>query len=107
MFIKKGEPVEIITEYEHWRNIRDIKGEGGWVHLSLLSTKRAVIIINKEAIPLTKSPTTNSKIVALISPNVRCQLNKCKDSWCRVKCKNYEGWVPRNLLWGVYKDEKF
>ena len=107
VFIKKGEPIEIIAEYEHWRNIRDINGEGGWVHLSLLSTKRAVIIISKEAVPLTKSPTSNSKVVAIISTNVRCQLNKCKDNWCRVKYKHYEGWLPRKVLWGVYKDEKF
>lgn len=107
VFIKKGEPVEIVAEYEHWRNIRDIKGEGGWVHLSLLSTKRAVIIVSKEAIPLTKAPTTNSQTIAFISPNVRCQLNKCQDNWCKVKCKNYQGWIARKTVWGVYQDEKF
>jgi len=34
VFIRKGEPVEIIAEYEQWRKVRDINGEGGWVHAS-------------------------------------------------------------------------
>ncbi len=107
VFVKKGEPVEIIAEYEQWRQIQDIKGEGGWVHLSLLSKKRYVIIVSKEIISLVKSPATAAdQVIVKLSPHVRCQLKKCQDSWCKVKCKNYEGWLKREYLWGVYKDEK-
>lgn len=44
VFVKKGEPVEITAEYGQWRQIRDVTGEGGWVHSSVLSGKRSVII---------------------------------------------------------------
>ena len=47
VFIRKGEPVEIIAEYEQWRKIRDLSEEGGWVHASALSAKRSVILISK------------------------------------------------------------
>lgn len=106
VFVKKGEPVEIIAEYEQWRQIRDINGEGGWVHSSVLSGKRSVIILGKEIIPLLKSPEIDNKVTAKVSPNTRCQLNKCKNNWCRISCKNYNGWVFKNILWGVYKNEE-
>jgi SH3-like domain-containing protein len=101
VFIKKGEPVEIIEEYEQWRQIRDIKGEGGWVHSSVLSGKKSVIVISEEIVPLTKQPNSKSKIIAKISKDVRCLLNKCEKNYCQVCCNNYTGWLPKKILWGT------
>ncbi|WP_425364096.1 SH3 domain-containing protein [Candidatus Tisiphia endosymbiont of Hybos culiciformis] len=105
VFIKKGEPIEIIAEYEQWRQIRDIKGEGGWVHSSVLSGKRSVIVVSPELVILTRVADDPSKVVAKVSNHVRCLLNKCKKDHCQVRCKNCTGWLPKKLLWGVYKDE--
>ncbi len=105
VFIRKGEPVEIIAEYEQWRQIRDIKGEGGWVHSSVLSGKRSVIVIAPEMVSLTQSPNAQNRIVARVSSCVRCSLNKCKNDYCQLRCKNYTGWLPKTVLWGVYKHE--
>jgi len=106
IFIKKGEPVEIIAEYEQWRQIRDINGDSGWVHSSVLSGKRSVVIIGKELVFLTDKPDKKSKIIANIYPSVRCELNICKSDYCKVKClvatKYYHGWLPRKSLWGIY-----
>lgn len=107
VFVRKGEPIEIIAEYEAWRQIRDIKGEGGWVHSSVLSGKRHVIITSKEIITLLKNPDTSSKVIVKVSQNVRCQVSKCKKDWCKVKCQNYEGWILKNYLFGVYESEDF
>lgn len=106
VFTKKGEPVEITAEYEQWRQIRDIKGEGGWVHLSVLSGKRSVVVISKNITNLFKEPDIKSTIIAKLAPSVRCQLSKCKDAWCKLDCKSIQGWLPRKLLWGIYADEK-
>lgn len=106
VFIKPGEPVEIIAEYEQWRRIRDVKSEGGWVHLSLLSSKRAVVMISPSPLPLTKAPNNCGKIVAIVTPQVRCQLNKCQQHCCQVRCQNYTGWLPKEALWGVYPHER-
>jgi SH3-like domain-containing protein len=105
VFVKKGEPVEIIAEYEQWRQIRDIKGEGGWVHSSVLSGKRSVIVVSPKLVALTRIANDQHKIVARVSNYVRCLLNKCKQDYCQVCCKNYTGWLPKTVLWGVYKDE--
>lgn len=106
VFVKKGEPVEIIAEYEQWRQIRDIKGEGGWVHLSVLSGKRYVIITETENGFLKKDANDSSKVVAQLMPQVRCSIRKCLDKWCKVVCKEIDGWITRTSLWGVYPDEK-
>lgn len=104
VFVKKGEPVEITAEYEQWRQIRDIKGEGGWVHSSVLSGKRFVVINSESKVEMLKSPDKNAPIIAKLSPFLRCNFNKCKDDWCNISCKSVEGWVARKYLWGVYKE---
>jgi len=105
VFIRKGEPVEIIAEYEQWRKVRDISGEGGWIHSSALSSKRSVILISKNIMPLIASPGDYNDIVVKLKPNVRCNLLKCKDEWCQLVCKSYKGFMARKFLWGVYPDE--
>ena len=37
-------PVEIVAEFENWRKIREWEGSVGWVHKSMLSGQRWVII---------------------------------------------------------------
>jgi SH3-like domain-containing protein len=107
VFVKKGEPVEIIAEYDQWRQIRDIRGEGGWVHSSVLSGKRFVIINTKNILELLKKPESVASVTVKVSPSLRCQVAKCKSSWCKLKCKGYEGWTLKENLWGVYLEEDF
>src|SRR5262247_958941 len=71
VFKRKSMPVEIVAEYENWRKIRDWQGAGGWVHQSLLTGKRAVTVIAKEAI-LFKTPATNATEVARLQTEVIC-----------------------------------
>lgn len=105
VFIRKGEPVEIIAEYEQWRKIRDFNQEGGWVHASALSAKRSVILISKNILPLIASPGNYDDIVVQLKPKIRCNLLKCKNDWCQVLCQSYKGWVAKKFLWGVYPEE--
>ena len=105
VFIKKGEPVEIIAEYDQWRKIRDIKSEGGWVHSTVLSGKRSIVVIAKNTIPLLEAPDKYDRIVAKLTPQIRCDLHKCKKDWCLISCQSYKGWLARKFLWGVYPDE--
>lgn len=105
VFVKKGEPVEIIAEYEQWRQVRDIHGESGWIHSSVLSGRRSVIIIADQEIELLKYANIESRVIAKLMPKVRCTLKKCKEQFCQITCKNYTGWVLKKDLWGVYDDK--
>ena len=44
VFARKGLPVEIIAEFDTWRKIRDYDGEEGWIHSSLLSSRRTIMV---------------------------------------------------------------
>ncbi len=105
VFIKKGEPLEITAEFEQWRYVKDIEGQGGWIHSSVLSGKRSVIITSKEVVAIHKSPDHSSRVVAKVSPHVRCEFKKCQKLWCKIKCQSYDGWINRKYLWGIYPEE--
>lgn len=106
VFVKKGEPVEVIAEHQQWRQVRDVEGEIGWIHSSVLSRKRAVIITSKKEVELKKSIKPDSKLIARLGYKLRCWLKKCESDYCKISCKNYVGWVPNTVIWGVYRDKK-
>lgn len=104
VFKRKGMPVEIVGEYENWRKIRDWQGAGGWVHQSLLTGKRYVIVTTANA-PLRKTPTANAAEVARMEVEVVAQVKSCSGDWCRVQASGHIGWIERRYVWGVYKGE--
>jgi SH3-like domain-containing protein len=107
LIIKKdGLPVEIIKEYDVWRQIKDSEGDEGWVHKSLLSGKRSVIVEGRLQ-TLFKKPDPDAKPVVKLEPGVIAGLDRCEKEWCYLRVASYKGWVKRESLWGVYPDEQF
>lgn len=103
---KQGLPVEIIREFDVWRQVRDREGEDGWVHKSMLSGKRAVIVMG-EVEPLLRKPEAEARAVARLEPGVVAALETCKGEWCEIEVGGYGGWMMREKLWGVYPEESF
>lgn len=103
----KGLPVEIIAEFDQWRQIRDIDGDEGWIHVSILSSKRSVIIKGTSQELLYKKDDLRSRVIAKLDPHLVCQLVKCQKSWCKIKCNDKKGWISRNSVWGIYENEEF
>lgn len=107
IYIRKGEPVEIIAEFDQWRKIRDMDNNIGWIHSSVLSGKRT--LITKETTPINMyfRPNLTSVVIAKIAPGVRCYIKKCNQIWCKTICDNQTGWINRkNNLWGIYSSEE-
>jgi SH3-like domain-containing protein len=102
---KDGLPVEIIREFDVWRQVRDADGDEGWVHKSMLSGKRAVIVRGSMR-TLLKTPQ-EGKPVAKLEPGVIASLKTCRKEWCALSVAGYAGWMKRDQVWGVYPDEKF
>ncbi|MBN8827999.1 MAG: SH3 domain-containing protein [Sphingobacteriia bacterium] len=105
VFISKNEPVEILAEFEQWRKIRDISGEEGWVHESMLSGKRFVVVKASDNQILFKNSTNNTYPVVIVEPAVRAKLLECTGESCRIQAKDYKGWIKKDKIWGVYKNE--
>ncbi len=104
VFVRKGLPVEITAEFELWRRIRDIEGSEGWVHKSLLSGRRTVLVKDKVR-TFYRGPDADRLPAFLAEPGVVAQLRGCRGDWCEVQTAGLRGWAPRRYLWGVYADE--
>jgi SH3-like domain-containing protein len=96
-------PIQIIAEYETWRQIKDSDGTTGWVHQSMLSGKRFVLV-KEDMCKLMSSPQRDGRPIAKVKYGFVCRLKKCKSGFCQVQARDYKGWLPVEALWGV--DEK-
>jgi SH3-like domain-containing protein len=104
IYKKKFLPLKITADYEDWKQVEDIDGDGGWVHISTLSKNRTIIINTKEKL-IYRQPTEKSVLIAKALKNMVCKLKKCKDDWCKVQCADQTGWTQCGGLWGIYKNE--
>lgn len=106
VFVKKDLPVEIIQEFDTWRKIRDLAGEEGWIHQSLLSGKRTALVKAADGDFLFRKPVSNARPVAMLEPRVIVTLKQCAATWCAAESMGFKGWIERKSLWGVYPDEE-
>ncbi|HYD70151.1 SH3 domain-containing protein [Azospirillum sp.] len=106
VFVRKEMPVEITQEFDTWRRIRDWEGAEGWVHQSMLSGKRTVVVMG-DVRSIRREPSPAAPAVARAQPGVMGWLHKCQGEWCQVDLKGYKGWMLRSEVWGVYANEKF
>ncbi len=104
VYKRKDLPVEIIEEFQNWRQIEDWQGSKGWVLNRLLIDKRDVIVEGAVR-PLHGRPDLASPIVARAEPGVVARLLECGGSWCRIEAGGYSGWVQRSEVWGVLPGE--
>lgn len=105
VIMKQYMPVEIIAEFEYWRQIKDINGDIGWVHKSVLSSRRGCITINKNPVDVTKQANNSSEIIARIETGVICKIHKCVEEYCEISANNEKGWIKRSAIWGIYANE--
>ncbi len=105
VFTRRNLPVEITAEFEAWRKIRDWQGAEGWVHTSMLTGKRSVIITGRTQ-PLRRSDSTSARVIARVEKTVVGRLLTCRGAWCRLEIAGLRGWMQRSQFWGVYPKEK-
>ena len=103
-FVVRGVPLRIVGEYGQWRRIQAWDGTGGWMHKSLLTGIRTVIVMVDQA-PMRFLPETDSRIKAVAEKGVVGQLGKCSHDWCVVNAGDYDGWMMKSCLWGIDADE--
>ena len=104
IYKRQNMPLEIYAEYENWRRVRDFEGLGGWVHYTLLSGIRYVLIKN-ELLEMRLLPSIDAQVIAKVPQHNIATLDKCNKDWCRIIDDGYKGWVPKNGIWGVYENE--
>jgi SH3-like domain-containing protein len=100
VFRRRDMPLEVTDEYGHWRRVRDRDGQGGWIHYSLLSGVRTVIV-EEDMAGLHMKPDPAAPVNARAEAGVIAELDECLPDWCRIEADGYRGWVPKTALWGV------
>ena len=100
VFKRRHLPVEVTAEFGHWRRVRDIEGAGGWVHYSLLSGARYVLVTSDFA-PLHRKPSPEARQVARAEAGVVARLGDCTAGWCKIVADRTSGWARQEDLWGV------
>jgi SH3-like domain-containing protein len=106
VYVRRHLPVEVIGEFDTWRQIRDPDGTEGWVHQSMISGKRAAIV-TKEPRPLKRTGEETAETVATLEQGVIVNLQRCpaESAYCRVEVNGMQGWLKRDQFWGVYPNE--
>jgi len=106
IYTRRDLPVEVIAEFEAWRKIRDWQGAEGWVHQSMLSARRMVVVTGPQR-HLRAEPEDKSPSLALLDANVMGRLLSCPRAkpYCKIEVNNIQGWLKRDEFWGVYSGE--
>ena len=104
-YITQNLPVEIIDEFDVWRQARDHNGTIGWLHKSLIKGERYILTgyKNEKEINLYNRP--NGKIIGIIKKNNILDLKMCIINWCKVSQNKIKGWLLKKNVWGVYDFE--
>lgn len=104
VFTRRNMPLQLVAEYGQWRRVIDRDGQGGWIHYSLLSGARTVLI-SGENTPLLNRPEVNGVENAILEAGVIARLGKCEAEWCQLTAGGYRGWAPKAVIWGVMQEE--
>ncbi len=105
VYRRKELPVQIVQSYDVWRKIRDSEGTTGWVHSSMLTDRRTVVVTSHSPARITNKP--GGKVLALAQPGVVARLEACEVDACEISANGTEGWIKKQDIWGVRAGEVF
>ncbi|HIO42902.1 MAG TPA: hypothetical protein EYN33_02680 [Gammaproteobacteria bacterium] len=98
---KKGLPLRIMRKRGDWYYVEMADKEKGWVNSSQVSTKRTIIVISEDLMPLRENFSTNSRIIAKVEKNAIGDLLKCERIICEIDFYEVIGFAKKEFLWGV------
>ncbi len=113
VYRRAGLPLEVIKEFEGWRQVRDADGATGWVLQSFLSGRRTALVLPWEVKPAAAPPkvalrdndSERARPVAMVEAGVIANLAACDGRWCHVSIDTFRGYIEQKKLWGVYEGE--
>jgi SH3-like domain-containing protein len=104
VFTTSGTPLRVTAEFENWRRVEDFEGMGGWVHFTLLSGVRG-LIVTKDMAEFHVLPDLASPVVFQAEAGALARILSCTTDWCRVRAGSERGWAPKSIFWGVDPEE--
>lgn len=116
VYRRAGLPLEVLSEFESWRQVRDAEGATGWVVQSLLSGRRTALVTPWDLkdlkagaaapqVPVRNSDSDSSREIVRVEAGVIANIHTCDGRWCSVTIDRFRGYMPQKQLWGVYENE--
>jgi SH3-like domain-containing protein len=113
VYRQAGLPLEVLSELEGWRQVRDAEGATGWVVQSLLSGRRTALVtpwdvkVGQAApqVAVRDDDSESSRAVVNVEAGVIANVHSCDGRWCHVTIDRFRGYVLQKQLWGVYENE--
>lgn len=113
VFNRAGLPLEVIKEFETWRQVRDADGATGWVMQSFLSGRRTALVLPWELkdgkpapqVDIRNSDSESARAIAKVEAGVIANIHECDGRWCQVTIGTFRGYIEQKKLWGIYENE--
>ena len=104
-YIQENLPIQVIDEFDVWRKVQDHENNIGWIHKSLIKGERFILTFDKNKKEKKIYNRPNGKLVGIIKSNNIINLENCLIDWCYISHNYISGWISKDFIWGVYKDE--
>jgi len=106
IYQRDGLPVEVIGEFDVWRQVVAPDGGTGWVHMATIRARRAFYVTTKLA-ALRAGPAAGAQTIATLDQGVTGLLLACAPhaDFCKASVDNLTGYLDRADFWGAFPDE--
>src|SRR5271165_5181751 len=106
VYQRDGLPVEIIGEFDVWRQILAPDGGTGWVHEATIRARRSFYVTTTQAV-LRAGPNPGAGVVAYLNQGVSGALLRCDggSDFCKVSTGHETGYLARAEFWGTFPGE--
>ncbi len=106
IYQREGLPVEIIGEFDVWRQVLAPDGGTGWVHEATIRARRSFYVTSGQA-ALRSGPGQGATVVAYLKQGVSGALLRCDagSDYCKVATKYETGYLAREDFWGSFPGE--
>ena len=106
VYQRAGLPVEIIGEFDVWRQLLAPDGGTGWVHEATLRARRSFYITASQAV-MRSGPSDSAGVAAYLNQGVSGELLRCDAGadYCKVSADKRTGYLARSDFWGAFTGE--
>ena len=106
LYERDGLPVEIIGEFDVWRQVVAPDGGTGWVHEATIRARRTFYVTATQA-ALHNGPDAEATTIAYLDQGVSGVLLSCTadSDFCRVATGHETGYLAREDFWGTFAGE--
>jgi SH3-like domain-containing protein len=106
VYQRAGLPVEIIAEFDVWRQVVAPDGGSGWVHQATIRARRSFYVTAPRA-RLPTAPAPDSAAAAYLDEGVTGDLLRCDkgSTVCKAAAGHETGYIARADIWGLFANE--